>query len=247
MSNASDRPLRNASERPFRNASERPFRNASERPFRNDPSPDRDRRTTPAEAREIIVPHRLDAGPMTAVRNVIIQSSLAQLKVAGYYDRYVKLIDPLALGELEAAISPGWVSVELATAHYRACENLRLTAQEFSTMGERVGERVQETALVTTSRKAREADFDVWAATPQLNRMWPRLFQGGSVQVVKIGPKDKLLEERGMSLNCFEYYRQAHVAAVRTTYASLPIRNVVARVVSYDAKDDEMVVRVTWV
>lgn len=221
------------------------MRNASERPARRDLTTDR--RTLPVEAREIIIPHKLDAGPLTAVRNVIIQSSLAQLKAGGYYDKYVKLVDPRALAELEAAISPGWVSVELATAHYQACESLRLSAQEFSTMGEAVGERVQETALITSGKKAREADFDVWSLVQQMNRMWPRLFQGGSVQIVKAGAKDKLLEQRGFSLNRFEYYRQAHVAAVRTTYGALPIRNVVARVVSYDANDDEMVVRVTWV
>lgn len=40
--------------------------------------------------REILIPHTTIALPLTAARNVLIQSSLAGLQARGYYDRYAK-------------------------------------------------------------------------------------------------------------------------------------------------------------
>lgn len=199
-----------------------------------------------AGPREIIIPHDAEAGPVTAVRNVVIQASLVELKNNGYYDRYTTLIAPDILERLRLAIAPSWIEVDLALAHYAACDNLRLTPEEFEAMGKRVGHRVQETVLVSLAKKVREAGFDLCPAVGALHRMWPRLFQGGSVQVVKVGSKEKLLELRGFALNRYHYYRQAHLAALRATYAALGTRVAQTKVVSYDAAGDELVVGVAW-
>jgi hypothetical protein len=77
-------------------------------------------------------------------------------------------------------------------------------------------------------------------------RMWPRLFQGGSVQVVKVGPQALLYEERGFKLNCFHYYRQGHVAAVRAAHEAIGAKIVDLRVLSYNEAIDELVLRIEW-
>lgn len=199
------------------------------------------------ETREILCPHDAAAGTVTAVRNVLLQASLSQLRSNGHFARYAALIDAQALEQLIAmSVAPGWIPIELALAHYEACDNLLLTPEQFATMGSAVGERVQDTLLVSSAKRAREADFDPWSAEGQLQRMWPRVFQGGSVQVVKVGPKAKLMEERGFRLNKYQYYRQSHLAAVRATHQSLGTRNVQTKVESYSAARDELVVRVSW-
>jgi hypothetical protein len=199
-----------------------------------------------AASREILIPHDIAAGPVTAIRNMILQASLTELKTNGHYDRYTKLIDPSKLEQLTSSLAPGWIPIGLALAHYEACEDLNLSTDEFEAMGQQVGERVQDAMLVSLAKKVRDADFNLWAAVGPLHRMWPRLFQGGSVQVVKVAPKDKLLEERGFRLNRYNYYRHGHVAALRATYSALGARIVQLNVVSYNAARDEQVVHVGW-
>jgi hypothetical protein len=203
-------------------------------------------RAVPFGTREIVIPHDRAAGPVTAVRNVLLQASLAELRAHGHYERYAKLIDPRVLEQLLSGLGPGWVPLDLAFAHYEACEKLCLTREEFAAMGDRVGDRVQDAVLVSLAKKVRENDFDLWLAVPALHRMWPRLFQGGSIQVVKLGPKEQLLEERGIVLNRFSYYRHGHVAALCASRGALGVRMTSAQVVSYAATTDEMVIRLAW-
>jgi hypothetical protein len=199
-----------------------------------------------AETREIIIPHDPAAGPLTAVRNVLVQASLSQLKVLGHYERYTKLIEPHLLEQLLSSLAPGWIPLDLVLAHYEACEKLALGRDDFDAMGEAVGDRVQDTMLISPAKKERDVDFDLWQGIHALQRVWPRVFKGGSVQIVKVGPKAMLVEELGFVLNRYQYYRHAHLAALRTTYGALGTRITLTRVVTYNAATDEMVVHVAW-
>jgi hypothetical protein len=197
-------------------------------------------------SRVIMIPHDSEAGPVTAVKNVLIQASLAELKSHGHYERYSQLMAADALDTLRLSLAPGWIPIELALAHYEACDKLELTPAQFAAIGNDVGDRVQDAVLVSLAKKVRAANFDLDAALGPLQRMWPRLFQGGSVQTVSVAGKERLIEERGFRLNRYHYYRQGHVAALRATYAALGIRVIDIKVDHYDALSDEMVVRVSW-
>jgi hypothetical protein len=197
------------------------------------------------DEREILMPYEPDAGSLTAVKNVLLQSSLAELKAHGHYERYASLIEPQILEQLLASLGPGWVPVELALAHYEACDNLMLTPEQFALMGQGVGTRVKDAVLISLAKKVREANYDLWLSVGPLNRMWPRLFQGGSVQVSKVGPKAQLIEQKGYVLNRYHYYRQSHISAVRATYDALGATSTV-KLLSYSAARDEMVVHVSW-
>jgi hypothetical protein len=103
-----------------------------------------------------------------------VQSSLAQLKVHGFYERYVNCIAP-DTEELLSLMGPGWIPVALALAHYRACEDMQLSDAELSLIGSAVGERLQDATLVSSAKKSRDEDFDPWQIEAQLHRMWRRL------------------------------------------------------------------------
>src|SRR5687768_1242405 len=129
------------------------------------------------DGREVVIPHLADAGPLTAVRNVLIQSSLAELKAHGLYERYAAAMQPDALEQLTtAALSPGWIPVELAHRHYGACDALALSAAQFDALGRAVGDRVQSAVLIALAKKVREANYDLWLAVGPLQRVWPRVF-----------------------------------------------------------------------
>lgn len=198
------------------------------------------------EGREIVIPHEREIQPCTAVRNVVIQSSIAQLQDAGYYQRYLTLIDPELLADLTSSFAPGWTPIDLALAHYEACDKLGLSQEEQSNLGQRIGTRLQETALVSAAKRSRGANFDLWTATGQLHRMWARLYQGGSAQVVKLGPKDKLVELRAFALSRYRYYRNAQLAGIGAAYEALGARVDSLKVVNYNLSRDELTFHFSW-
>ena len=52
-----------------------------------------------SDGHEIIIPHDREIRPVSAVKNVVLQSSLAQLEKLGMYQRYEKVVEP---GVIEA-------------------------------------------------------------------------------------------------------------------------------------------------
>lgn len=196
--------------------------------------------------REVVIPHDMTRGPVTAVKGMLLQFSIAQIKHYGYYERYAQFIAPGLLGELLSHVASSWLPVELAMAHYEACDKLRLNASEVARLATRVGDHLQERSYVSAAKKDRPPDFDLWTETPALHRMWDRLYQGGSVQVVKMSPKHQLLEQRGFPMNRYAYYRDAQIAVVRTAYSGLGLRLSRLEVVSFSAARDELVLRVAW-
>jgi hypothetical protein len=206
-------------------------------------------RKTPASVeriREIVLPHEPEAGPLTALRNVLIQFSIGQLKATGHYQRYSELIDKDVLADLLTRLGPGWIPTELVMAHYEACDRLGLSERDRQASAAVVGDRLQETTLISSAKKARVESFDVWSAQGQLNRMWRRLHQGGSMQIVKVGPKAKLIEQRDIPLNRIAYYREAQVTAITVAHTALGARLSSVKLESTSPHRDETVYFVSW-
>jgi hypothetical protein len=76
--------------------------------------------------------------------------------------------------------------------------------------------------------------------------MWPRLYQGGSVQVVKLGPKQQLLDQKGFPMNRFRYFRLAQVKAVAAAYTALGADFSRLELGHYDAGSDEAAYHLSW-
>jgi len=195
---------------------------------------------------QVIIPHVADFHPVTAVKNVLIQASLSQLQNAGFYERYSKLVDPMVLEQLLSSLGPGWIPIELADAHYAACERLDLNPDELEKLGEEVGDRLQNTSLVSAAKNSRQEDVDVWAVAGSLHRMWARLYQGGSAQLSKAGPNEQLLELRGFKLTRYLYYRNASVPAIGAAYLALGVRLESLTIAKYLSSRDELTYRLRW-
>jgi hypothetical protein len=198
------------------------------------------------QAREIIIPRDPAAGPVTAVRMVLLQSSLNQLRSHGYFERYQSFVDQDVLALLTSEIAPGWVPVDVARAHYDACDNLLLSPEQVVAIGSDVGGHLSDAVVVSPAKKSRDSDFDIWAALGPIHRLWARVYQGGSVKVVKLGPKEQLLESFGFSLDRSHYFRYGKLAAIAQVYAGFGLQISSVKFVSYSAARDESVIRVTW-
>jgi hypothetical protein len=197
-------------------------------------------------AGQVVVPHRNPIEPLSALRNTLLQSSLAKLRDCGVYERYLPHIDPALLDELSSNLAPGWVPIALANAHYAACDAMALSDEELRSIGLGVGTRVRETSIVVPSKKPSEQKLDVWPVAPQMFRVWSRLYQGGSVQVTKLGPSEELLEFRGFTLNRYRYYRHANVAAIVGAHQAVGALIESARIVRYDAATHETTIHLSW-
>ena len=195
---------------------------------------------------EILTPFDPNAGDVTEVRNLVLQSSLAELQTHGYYERYLQHIPPSALEDLVSRVAPGWAPVELALAHYKACDDMNLTTEELSAMGRSVGERLQGTTLVSAAKTTRDESFDPWQVEAQLHRMWQRLYRGGTIQVTKLGAKEKLIEQRGFPMNRFHYHRQGLVWALGAAHTAVGLRLARIRVEKYEPTTHEVGVRISW-
>jgi hypothetical protein len=194
---------------------------------------------------EVVIPHDADIKPLTAVRNTLLQLSLGQLRDRGHFELYSKHIDPNILQELSSNLAPSWVGIELAHAHYQACDAMDLTSDELGGLAQGVGGRIGETSIIMAAKDRGDA-FDLWAVLGQLHRAWKRVFQGGSVQIVKLGPTEELIELCGFSLNRHHYFRHGNLAAVAAAHETVGIRITSTRIVRYDPAKHDVTMHVTW-
>jgi hypothetical protein len=195
---------------------------------------------------EVVVPHEKNAQPVTALRNALLQSSLAGLREHGFFERYSQHMPAADLQELTSNLGPSWVSVDLAHAHYGACDTMKLSAEELDAIGKSVGERVRDTSIVVAGSKNREEAFDVWASIRQLHRVWNRIYKGGSVQITKLKATEQLIHFRGFSLNKYHYFRHANLAAIEAVHEAVGVHVESAKMVRYDSSTQDVIIHLTW-
>jgi hypothetical protein len=180
---------------------------------------------------DTICDHQSEGGPnVTHVRGTLLVASMETLKSAGHYERYLSLLAAPVRESLPFTLALSWVPVELAMAHYAACDGLALSEAELEGIGELVATRFADTFLGTLLRATRNAGVDApWIAMRAQGRMWDRLYMGGRVRITRTGPKDALGEFQGIPLAHYPYFRSAYRAYyggiarlfVRTAYVKV--------------------------
>ena len=150
----------------------------------------------------------------THVRSTLLTSSVLSLQQRGHFERYCELLAPEHREAVLETMAPTWLPIEDAMAHYAACEALDLPPTEVLAMGSAVGDRIQGTFLGQLAKTARGLGANPWTALGHFNRLYDRLFQGGGVQIVKVGPKDARGDIRNLSLMRYAYFRGAFVGVI---------------------------------
>jgi hypothetical protein len=174
--------------------------------------------------REIVVPHDLSRGPLVGVRRMLVHSSIAELGAFGFYDRYCEIIDRGSLDHIRELIGPGWMPVELALEHYRACDALNLSDDALLDAGMRAGDKMGSALLVAGAQPQVESrDRSPWPLLQAFARMGRRIYDGASAQYVKTGPNSLRIEYVGNPLFAFHYYRVAHCGFLRQAFRALNV------------------------
>ena len=166
---------------------------------------------------EIVVDHVSSEGPtVTHMRGLMLVSSLANLRAAGFFPRYLDNLPPMHREGILYAIASSWVPIELVLAHYQTIDRLNLDQAQVRQLGELMARKVSESILSFALRTLRDAGVEtIWKLLGQQDRIWDRMYQGGGVTVLKTGPKDVVLENHGLPLLESRYFRAAHVEYLR--------------------------------
>jgi hypothetical protein len=146
--------------------------------------------------------------PATHYRSTWLFSSLEALRERGHFDEYRRHLRSHQETILSTLVGV-WLPMDVARAHYDACESLRLTEAEQVAMGEAVSGRMRGTLLSTAVKAARGAGVTPWTVIPQLARISRRGANGGGAAVFKLGPKEARLEFVGLELFDVAYFRHA--------------------------------------
>lgn len=184
---------------------------------------------------------------VTVVRSTLLQSSLSTLRKRGHFDNYLRHLDVAHKAVILETLAPEWLPVEVAMAHYQACDALELSVAELQEIGEDVGSRIQGTFISTLVRNARTLGLTPWVPLGQFNRLRERLMDGGGVAIDKTGPKDAIVDLRQVQLFKCTYFRVAYCGVIASAIKLGAGKGVRVRVTSGGNFDQRCLFACSWV
>jgi hypothetical protein len=198
---------------------------------------------------EILVPLRAAdhlVGIATHVRTTLLVSSLQSLRRRQRIDDYLGHLPAERHAAMHSMIAGQWVPMELAVAHYQACQALHLPSEEVNLVGKEVGDRIEGTFLATMVRMAGHVGATPWTALSQAGRLYDRIFRGGGgLGVVKIGPKEARARLVGVPLAGITYFNVA-MAGVFEVGAELFCSKAYAREVPGSRTPTRVAIQLAW-
>jgi hypothetical protein len=189
---------------------------------------------------------RSSLGVATAARSALVTTSIQSLRARGLYDRYALRLAEGHHAALSTALAGTWIPMNLAIAHYEACEALHLGVGQQLDIALEVGQHVHGTLLRAMLRLAKTAGVTPWAALAYSGTLYGRLFRGGGIEVTRMGPKDARVDMAGNPLCDIEYFR----VGVRGVYESaleLFCQRVFTQEIPWRRVGHEMAIKISWV
>ncbi len=202
----------------------------------------------PARPEEAIVAFdtpRLEVPPVTSFRSTWLVSSVSALRGRGLFERYLEGLPPAYHDVVRSSVAGVWLPVEVAVAHYEACESLGLPPEEQMAIGRAVTEFVHKTSYSIALRLVKEAGVTPWACLALQKRLWQRVWAGGDVAVFKLGPKEARLEVIGWPCSRVPYCRRA-LRGVLVGQSELFCRKAYATEIARRCSATSLAYRLAW-
>lgn len=161
---------------------------------------------------EVFLPHEsapASVAMASAVRGTVLLSSLRGLQTRGLYARYLEVLPKEHHDAVLSLTAASWQPIELAIAHYRACEALSLDRLTIEQIGRESGLFVNSTVLGAVARVSRSAGVTPWLPLENSHKLRSRTWVGSSIAVYKIGPKEACFEWIQLPVAQFAYMRIA--------------------------------------
>jgi hypothetical protein len=158
---------------------------------------------------EIIVPFsrpRRLVKIATEVRSTLLLSSIAAIRRRGRFEEYADHLDTRYRDTLLLGVAGVWLPMAVGFAHYEACDRLGFSAADIIENGKGTGSRIEGTFLAGMLRAAKLAGVTPWTPIEKGPTLHARTFVGGDMQIVKVGPKEAVIETIGVPLQRVPYY-----------------------------------------
>jgi hypothetical protein len=210
------------------------------------PLPDRIRAKINGVQEETFIPF----GPLrdklaAELRSTLLTTSLRSLRTHGLLDAYFKLLPTQHHDAVANVVAGVWLPMEIGLAHYRACDALALRQYQIASLSKEVGDRVQGSILGLMVRTAKTSGLTPWAALRNCPLFYERMFTGGAVSVVKLGPKEARVEVVGNPLSSVPYFRQG-LRVIATTGVELFCTSAYSHDVPRLTSPTSLAVRLSW-
>lgn len=181
----------------------------------------------------------------TQVRSTLLQMSLRGVRSQGNFQRWEAYVEPEYRDLILESIAPSWLPIDAGLAHYLACDRFGLDDETMEKIGMGVGVQLQNTLLGVASKIAGSVVTQEMV-NQQFMRFWPRLVQGGSIQISHRG-KEVTIELRGAVLSKSRYFRGTLLGNVRAASTLFGHKLSYLRAASYDERSDYYVVQLAHI
>lgn len=198
----------------------------------------------------LVVDYVSAQGPhVTDIRGVLLQARMGLLKSAGHFEQYMEYLPVRYQDAVLNALASSWVPVEVGIAHFEALERMGLSDAQLAHIAEPHGASLFHSLFTTMVRGvARQAGAEgVWAAVKQADRIWSRMYLGGSCRVTQVGPKDAIIENIGLPYAQLRNYRVTYCSFLRGMFGVVTKTCVIKIVVEPGPRSDRLAVLVSWV
>ncbi len=145
----------------------------------------------------------------THFRSTWLTSSLRVFREQNIIDSYLEALPIRYRDVVLGSLAGAWLPIDVAMAHYAACDALRLPLVEQIAIGRAVTAVAHRTSYSFALRLAKEAGVTPWAGLAIQKRLWHQVWRGGDVATFKTGPKEARVEIVGWPCAEFAYTRRA--------------------------------------
>jgi hypothetical protein len=173
---------------------------------------------------EVIVPL---SGPRNAipdathVRGTVLIASQRAMKARNVWDAYQAAIEPRFREELSIVLASTWVPMDVAVAHYQACERLGFDPSVIQEIGRETGRIIYSATIAVVMKLSNQFGTTPLAILRNLDRFRVRTWQGGAFEVKQLGPKEAELLWFGQPCGAVYYFREGFGAFLCGTFEPL--------------------------
>jgi hypothetical protein len=162
-----------------------------------------------ALAESVLVPMPLHVAPAKNARSTVILASASSMRAIGRWDDYVAALPEAHRDVIVGAVAGTWIPCEIAAHHYAACDAVGLSPDAVAANGRRTFDAVGGMLFGAILRMAKTAGVTPWTFIEQLPRFWLRSYDGGGIEIVKVGPKEARIRVIAVTLLDSPYFRNA--------------------------------------
>jgi len=182
---------------------------------------------------------------MLHARSTLLLGSVASLRAAGLFEAYEAVAPAEVLAAVGSSVAGMWIPIDVAVAHYVACDGLGLSSESAAKQGRATFERTKGLLLGTAIGLARGAGVTPWTLMPHLQRFWLRGFDGGGVRAVKLGPKEARIDVIACPLFKSRYFRAGY-RGLAASLLELVCRKAYAHERPFGDGETALSLRVQW-